>query len=223
MSSCKVVVLISGSGSNLQSLIDASHYADSAFEIVAVISNRPEVYGLTRASEAGIDAQTIDHTLYASREAFEQQLSEQIDRYQPNCIVLAGFMRILTPAFVEKYERRMFNIHPSLLPKYPGLNTHQRAIDAGDELAGATVHFVSAELDAGPAVLQGSVPIEMNDTAESLSKKVLVLEHKIYPKVIQWFAEQRLAWIKDRALLDGESLCAHGSSQSCLTLEQSPP
>jgi len=206
----------------LQSLIDASQNVDSAYKIAAVISNRPNVKGLDRAAAADIAPHTVDHTLFDDRESFEQQLAAVIDQYQPDCVVLAGFMRILTPAFVARYERRMFNIHPSLLPKYPGLNTHQRAIDAKDQYAGATVHFVSAELDAGPPVLQGSVLIDANDTAESLSKKVLVLEHKIYPKVIQWFAEKRLAWVNDRALLDGESLCQHGSNQSCLTLEQSP-
>lgn len=206
MSRCKVVVLISGSGSNLQSLIDASQQADSAYDIVAVVSNRPDVMGLTRASNAGIDAHCIDHKLYDGREAFEASLARCIDQYTPDCIALAGFMRILTPSFVSRYERKMFNIHPSLLPLYPGLNTHQRAIDAGDALAGATVHFVSAELDAGPPVVLGQVAVKANDTVETLSKRVLTVEHQIYPMVIGWFAEKRLAWVGDRALLDGETL-----------------
>ncbi len=207
---CSVVVLISGSGSNLQSLIDASQHSDAPFKIAAVISNRPNVKGLSRASAAGITSQCVDHTEYASREAFEADLAALIDQYQPDCVVLAGFMRILTASFVSRYERRMFNIHPSLLPKYPGLNTHQRAIDAGDQLAGATVHFVSAELDAGPPAIQGQIAIEPNDTVDSLSKRVLKIEHKIYPKVIEWFSRGRLVWQDDAALLDGTPLGAQG-------------
>jgi len=164
-----VVVLISGSGSNLQSLIDASQRADSPFSIAAVICNRPGAFGLSRAESAGIPAICLDHTGFDSREAFDEALAQEIDVFEPELIALAGFMRILTPAFVSRYEGRMLNIHPSLLPKYPGLNTHQRAIDAGDDEAGATIHFVTADLDGGPPVVQARVPIKQGDDASSLA------------------------------------------------------
>lgn len=211
----RIVVLISGSGSNLQAVIEAcKNGTDSAIsinaEIAAVISNRPNVYGLTRAQQANIPAITLDHKSFASRELFDQALAELIDSYQPTVVVLAGFMRILTSNFVAQFEGRLLNIHPSLLPKYPGLNTHQRAIEAGDTVAGVTVHFVTAELDGGPPIIQAHVAIEKNETAENLAKRVLVEEHKIYPQAISWLANGRLSLTNGKAILDNEQLLSHG-------------
>ncbi len=178
----RLVVLISGGGSNLQAFIDAA--ADPAYpcEVVAVISNRAGVFGLERAARAGIPAEVLDHTAFASRDAFDAALADRIDAYAPDLVILAGFMRILTPGFVTRYAGRLLNIHPSLLPKYPGLHTHQRAIDAGDAEAGATVHLVTEELDGGPVILQARVPVLPDDTADTLAARVLVEEHRIYPE-----------------------------------------
>jgi phosphoribosylglycinamide formyltransferase-1 len=178
----RLVVLISGGGSNLQAFIDAA--ADPAYpcEVVAVISNRAGVFGLERAARAGIPAEVLDHTAFASRDAFDAALADRIDAYAPDLVILAGFMRILTPGFVRRYAGRLLNIHPSLLPKYPGLHTHQRAIDAGDAEAGATVHLVTEELDGGPVILQARVPVLPGDTADTLAARVLVEEHRIYPE-----------------------------------------
>jgi phosphoribosylglycinamide formyltransferase-1 len=178
----RLVVLISGGGSNLQAFIDAA--ADPAYpcEVVAVISNRAGVFGLERAARAGIPAEVLDHTAFASRDAFDTALADRIDAYAPDLVILAGFMRILTPGFVARYDGRLLNIHPSLLPKYPGLHTHQRAIDAGDAEAGATVHLVTEELDGGPVILQARVPVLPGDTADTLAARVLAEEHRIYPE-----------------------------------------
>jgi phosphoribosylglycinamide formyltransferase-1 len=178
----RLVVLISGGGSNLQAFIDAA--ADPAYpcEVVAVISNRAGVFGLERAARAGIPAEVLDHTAFASRDAFDTALAGRIDAHAPDIVILAGFMRILTPGFVARYDGRLLNIHPSLLPKYPGLHTHQRAIDAGDAEAGATVHLVTEELDGGPVILQARVPVLPGDTADTLAARVLVEEHRIYPE-----------------------------------------
>lgn len=186
-----IVVLISGSGSNLQSIIDASQQ-DLPVEIRAVISNKADAYGLTRAKLAGIPTAVLDHKGYPDRDSYDAALRDLIDGYAPELVVLAGFMRILSDDFVRHYEGRMMNIHPSLLPKYRGLNTHARAIEAGDREAGCTVHFVTPELDAGPAILQARVPIEEGDTAESLAARVLEQEHRIYPEAIRKFAEGEL-------------------------------
>jgi phosphoribosylglycinamide formyltransferase-1 len=206
----KLVVLISGSGSNLQTFIDQCQSGDIAADIAAVISNKAEAFGLERATKAGIATACVDHKAFDSREAFDQALSEVIDSHQPDLIILAGFMRILTPGFVEKYLGKMMNIHPSLLPKYPGLNTHQRAIDAGDNKAGATVHFVTPELDGGPAIVQAEVNISATDTAESLAQKVLNQEHLIYPMAVKWFCEKRLLLNNNKTVLDGKTLDEHG-------------
>jgi phosphoribosylglycinamide formyltransferase-1 len=178
----RLVVLISGGGSNLQAFIDAA--ADPAYpcEVVAVISNRAGVFGLERAARADIPAEVLDHTAFASRDAFDTALADRIDAYAPDLVILAGFMRILTPGFVARYDGRLLNIHPSLLPKYPGLHTHQRAIDAGDAEAGATVHLVTEELDGGPVILQARVPVLPGDTADTLAARVLAEEHRIYPE-----------------------------------------
>ena len=203
----RVVVLISGSGRNLQALIDQQQNGRlKNIEIVAVISNNADAYGLERARAAGIPTDTISHKAYDSRQALDQALATLIDSYQPQLVVLAGFMRILTEQFTAHYHQRMLNIHPSLLPKYQGLNTHQRALDAGDDVHGASVHFVSAELDSGPVVIQGMVPVHSNDTASSLADRVMEIEQRIYPQAVQWFANGELAIQDNRALLNGASL-----------------
>ena len=207
----RLVVLISGSGSNLQSIIDACEQDNTmAAEVVAVISNKAEAYGLERAANHGIRTQSIDHKAFAERELFDAALAEAIEQYEPDLIVLAGFMRILTPAFTQRFTGKMLNIHPSLLPKYPGLHTHKRAIDSGDETAGATIHFVTAELDGGPCVLQADVTVDENETAESLAKKVLTKEHIIYPLVIKWFAQERLKLEGNHAYFDQQQLPSSG-------------
>jgi len=182
--------------------------------LVAVISNRPDAYGLQRAREAGIDDITVDHKKFASRDDFDTELSKTIEQYQPDIIVLAGFMRILGKSFVTKYQGRLLNIHPSLLPKYPGLNTHQRALDAGDTEAGVTVHFVTPELDGGPPILQAKISIEAHDTAQSLAKKVLAEEHKIYPLAIKWLAEKRLCLTQGKAVFDNQPIPESGLAYS---------
>lgn len=207
---CQVAVLISGSGTNLQALIDAAARADAEFAIAAVVSNKPEAYGLTRAAEAGIPSSVVNHRDYPDRDTFDRALIEEIDRHEPDLVVLAGFMRILTPEFVRHYSGRLLNIHPSLLPKYQGLHTHQRALDAGDSQHGVTVHFVTEELDGGPAIAQAAVPIEAGDTAELLAKRVQVQEHVIYPLAVTWFAQGRLRMLEDRSELDGELLPRSG-------------
>jgi len=206
----RVVVLISGSGSNLQALIDGQRRGQLPIDIVAVISNRPAVRGLLRAEHAGIPAEVLDHTRYDSREAFDAALQECIDHYRPELVVLAGFMRILTPTFTRHYEGRMLNIHPSLLPKYQGLHTHQRALDAGETEHGVTVHFVTAELDGGPPAIQARVPVLPDDDAESLAARVQSQEHVIYPLAVKWFAEGRLRMESGRALLNNEPLGPNG-------------
>ncbi|SEA30110.1 phosphoribosylglycinamide formyltransferase [Microbulbifer marinus] len=209
-SKCRVAVLISGSGTNLQALIDAASREDAEFSICAVISNKPEAYGLTRATEAGIPATVVNHRNYPDRDTFDRALIEEIDQHAPDLVVLAGFMRILTPEFVRHYSGRLLNIHPSLLPKYQGLHTHQRALDAGDSEHGVTVHFVTEELDGGPAIVQAVVPIEAGDTAELLAKRVQVQEHLVYPLAVTWFAQGRLRMLEDRSELDGELLPRSG-------------
>lgn len=211
MANCRIVVLISGSGSNLQALIDACEQGQIKGEIVAVISNKADAYGLTRAANAGIVQQVLDHKAFASRQAYDDKLSELIETFSPDLVVLAGFMRILSPSLVENFKGKMVNIHPSLLPKYQGLNTHQRAIDANDEVHGVSVHFVTEELDGGPVILQAKVPILSGDTAQSLAKRVHEQEHIIYPLVVQWFSEQRLTMENEYAVFDQQVLPKHGA------------
>lgn len=201
-----VVILISGRGSNLQAILDAAAAGDLPIEIRAVISNRPGAYGLERARRAGVPAATLDHTLFPDRQAFDAALRELIDGYHPELVVLAGFMRVLTPGFVDHYKGRLMNIHPSLLPAFPGLHTHQRALEAGMKEHGATVHFVTAEVDGGPRIVQGRVPILPDDTPDTLAARVLAQEHRIYPLAIRWFAEGRLRLEGDHAVLDGRKL-----------------
>lgn len=203
-----LVVLISGNGANLQAIIDARDRGELPVEIRAVISNHPGAFGLERARRAGVPAVAIDHTHYPSREQFDAALRREIDTVAPRLVALAGFMRILTPEFVTHYAGRMLNIHPSLLPKYRGLNTHQRALDAGESEHGASVHFVTTELDGGPVVLQARVPIAPTDTAQTLANRVKDREHLIFPLAIRWFAEGRLQWHDGRAYLDNKELSA---------------
>ena len=207
---CDVVVLLSGTGSNLQALIDNARTDDSPFRIAAVISNRADAYGLQRAKEAGIATRFLDHTTFEGREAFDQGLIELIDTFQPKLVVLAGFMRILSAGFVRHYQGRLLNIHPSLLPKYKGLHTHQRALETGDTEHGCSVHFVTEELDGGPLVVQAVVPVESDDSAQTLAQRVHTQEHRIYPLAVRWFAEGRLILGNQGALLDGQLLAASG-------------
>ena len=207
---CDVVVLLSGSGSNLQALIDSARAGDSPVRIRAVISNRADAYGLQRARDAGIDTAVLDHKAFDGREAFDKALVEQIDAFSPQLVVLAGFMRILSGDFVRHYEGRLLNIHPSLLPRYKGLHTHQRALEAGDREHGCSVHFVTEELDGGPLVVQAIIPVAPDDTPESLAQRVHGQEHQIYPLAVRWFAEGRLRLGEHGALLDGQTLAASG-------------
>lgn len=205
-----IVVLISGSGSNLQALIDACSSGFIPGKISAVISNKANAYGLVRASEAGISTQVLSHKHYSSRDSYDIAMIDAIDQHKPDLVVLAGFMRILTPGFVNHYAGRLLNIHPSLLPKYQGLNTHQRAIDAGDKEHGCSVHFVTEQLDGGPVTLQAKVPVFADDDADSLAERVHEQEHRIYPLVVRWFCQNRLQQHADQASLDGTILAANG-------------
>lgn len=202
----RVVVLISGNGSNLQALIDAQEDGSLPIKICAVISSKDNVQGLERASNHNIPAFVIDHKAFANREEFDNRMIEIVDAQGADLIVLAGFMRILTSEFTEHYRGRMLNIHPSLLPKYQGLNTHQRAIDAGDTEHGVSVHFVTAELDGGPVAVHAKVTVEDDDTAESLAKKIQAKEHQIYPLAVKWYAEGRLIMKNDTCEFNGEPL-----------------
>lgn len=205
-----IVVLISGSGSNLQAILDACSAGFIDGKVTAVLSNKAKAFGLERAKKAGAKAVVLDHKVYADRAAYDQDLIATIDQHQPDLVVLAGFMRILTPEFVQHYQGRLLNIHPSLLPKYQGLNTHQRAIDAGDTEHGCSVHFVTAELDGGPVILQAKVPVFPGDDADTVAERVHEQEHRIYPLVVRWFCQNRLQQQSDKALLDGLLLSDHG-------------
>ncbi|MNF75180.1 Phosphoribosylglycinamide formyltransferase [compost metagenome] len=207
---CNVVVLLSGSGSNLQALIDNLQAGDNPARICAVISNRADAFGLQRASAAGIEARVLDHKAFEGREAFDAALMELIDSFNPHLVVLAGFMRILSGDFVRHYQGRLLNIHPSLLPKYKGLHTHQRALQDGEREHGCSVHFVTEELDGGPLVVQAVIPVELDDTPEALAQRVHTQEHRIYPLAVRWFAEGRLRLGDQGALLDGQPLAATG-------------
>lgn len=199
-------VLISGGGSNLQALIDASLSGEQPLNISVVLSNKATAAGLQRARQADLNVECVRHQDFAQRELFDAALLDALRKYQPDFIILAGFMRILTATFVDHYAGRILNIHPSLLPAYPGLDTHQRAIDAGDRWHGCTVHFVTAELDAGPAIIQGRVPILRGDCAASLAARVLQAEHKIYPQAAALFAAGRLSCRDGNSWLDGQLL-----------------
>jgi phosphoribosylglycinamide formyltransferase-1 len=210
----RLAVLISGRGSNLQAFIAASDRGELAARISLVISNNPAAAGLQRAADAGLATRCINHRDYQSREAFDAALVDELRANAIDLVILAGFMRILTPVLIEPYRGHLLNIHPSLLPKYPGLNTHQRALDAGDAEAGATVHFVTQELDGGPPVLQARVPILQGDTADSVAARVAEREHIIYPLAARWLAQGRLALTNSGAILDGKPLPATGVQYS---------
>lgn len=202
----RILVLISGNGSNLQTILDSCAGGKIAGEVVGVISNKADAYGLVRAEEAGVATSILAQQQFASREAYDAALLTLMQEYRPDLVVLAGFMRILSPALVQHFAGRMLNIHPSLLPKYQGLHTHQRAIDAGDAEHGASVHFVTEELDGGPVILQARVPIFEGDDAGDVAARVQAQEHSIYPLVVQWFCEGRLRMQEGKALLDGAVL-----------------
>lgn len=206
MSRSSLVILISGGGSNLQAIIDAIKNNGLNAEIKAVISNQANAAGLERASRENIRTYVVEHKNFPDRESFDQAMIEVIDPLKPDLVVLAGFMRILSNAFIEHYMHRLINIHPSLLPKYKGLNTHQLAIDNCDTVHGASVHYVSYELDSGPVVIQAEIPVLASDEAASLSSRVLQEEHKIYPMVIKMITEGRLTFDKDQLNLDNEHL-----------------
>jgi phosphoribosylglycinamide formyltransferase-1 len=186
-----VVILISGRGSNMRSLVEA----DLPARIAAIIANRPDANGLEYARNRGIPTEVVDHKAFASREAFDETLATAIDRHAPALVVLAGFMRVLTEGFVRRYAGRLLNIHPSLLPSFPGLHTHERVLATGVKIHGATVHFVTPDLDHGPIVLQAAVPVLASDDADALAARVLRQEHVIYPRAVRWFLEERL-WIE---------------------------
>lgn len=196
----RIVVLLSGSGTNLQSIIDKKLPA----KICAVISNVPDVMGLERARQAGIPAAVLDHRPFASREEYDQALKQTIESYQPDLIVLAGFMRILSDAFVNHFYGKLINLHPSLLPAYKGMHTHQRVLDAGEPLHGSSVHFVSPELDSGPVFLQARLPVLTTDSVESLELRIKTKEHIIYPTAISWLAEGRIQLVDKHIHMDGE-------------------
>ena len=209
----KIVVLISGNGTNLQAIIDKLHnkiVANQKVEVVGVISDRADAYGLQRASDAEIKSQIVLSDVNTSREQYSELLDQAIAKFQPDLILMAGFMRIVSNRFANKYLGKMLNIHPSLLPKYRGINTHQSAIDAGDSEHGASVHFVTSELDSGPTVLQAKVPVFTEDTAEELAERVLTQEHSIYPLAAQWFLSGRLMMVDNQATLDGTILPENG-------------
>jgi phosphoribosylglycinamide formyltransferase-1 len=206
MSGKRIVVLISGSGSNLQAFIDAQTKGQLGGEIVAVLSNKANVLGLERARKAGIDTLLVEHQNFESREAFDQSMAKEINVYRPDLIILAGFMRILSADFVKGFSGKLLNIHPSLLPKYPGLHTHRRALDNKDELHGTSVHFVTEELDGGPLIAQAIMKLDHKSTENEVTQQIQKLEHQLYPQVAAWFLTDRLTMEKDGVYFDKEKL-----------------
>ena len=202
--SCRTAILISGSGTNLQAFIDAVAAGDLDLDLCVVFSNRPDAFGLERATKAGIPTACIEHGDFPDRESFDRAVIAELDRFDPELLILAGFMRILSPAFVEHYQGKILNIHPALLPKYPGLNTHQRALDAGDEWHGSTVHFVTEELDGGPRVLQGRLRIDPSESADELQTRVQAIEHQIYPEAAGLVGSGRVLFKDGKSWVDGE-------------------
>lgn len=203
---CRAAVLISGSGTNLQAFIDRVALGTLSLDIALVVSNRADAYGLSRAAGAGIDAIVIPHGDFRSREDFDRQLGGELESAGIELIILAGFMRILGGEFVRRFEGRIMNIHPALLPRYPGLDTHARVLAAADSHHGSTVHFVTEELDGGPRILAGRIPVRPQDTGETLQSRVQSVEHRIYPEAAQWFADGRLEYLDGAAWLDGQCL-----------------
>lgn len=205
-----IVVLISGNGSNLQAIIDACKQKQINGTIRAVFSNKADAFGLERARDAHIPAHALEASQFASREAFDRELVQEIDAYAPEVVVLAGYMRILSPGFVSHYSGRLLNIHPSLLPKYPGLHTHRQVLENGDEEHGTSVHFVTDELDGGPVILQAKIPVFDGDDEDDITERVQSQEHAIYPLVVSWFVDGRLEMRDNAAWLDGVKLPAQG-------------
>ena len=203
---CRIVVLISGNGSNLQAIMDHCSGGKIPAEVVGVISNVPSAFGLERARLAGIEARCLNHQEFISRTAFDEALTTLVEDFRPDLVVLAGFMRILSPTFVDQFAGRLMNIHPSLLPDYPGLDTHRRAIADGAREHGATVHFVTQDLDAGPVIIQGRVEVLEDDSEHTLAARVHEVEHRIYPEAVRWFALGRLTLKEGVALLDHKPL-----------------
>ena len=200
---CQAAILISGSGTNLQSFIDQIAAGELDLDICVVFSNRPEAFGLTRAADAGIKTLCIEHGDFGDRESFDRAVAAALEPYEPELIILAGFMRILSPWFVRHFEGRVLNIHPALLPLYPGLNTHARVLEAGDSHHGSTVHFVTEELDGGPRILAGRLAVNAGESPDELQARVQALEHRIYPRAAQLFASGRVRFVGGAALLDG--------------------
>lgn len=200
---CKTAVLISGSGTNLKAFIDAVSIGDLDLDLSVVLSNRPEAYGLVRAKEAGIPTVCLQHGHYPDRESFDRAVAEKLDNWRPDLLVLAGFMRILSAGFVAHYSGRILNIHPALLPAYPGLDTHQRVLDAGDDWHGSTVHFVTEELDGGPRILQGRIEVVAGESPDQLASRVQAIEHQIYPQAAGWVGEGRVEFRQGQAWIDG--------------------
>lgn len=205
-----IVVLISGNGSNLQAIIDACEQKRINGTIRAVFSNKADAFGLERARDAGIPQHALAASQFASREAFDRELMHEIDAYAPDVVVLAGYMRILSADFVQHYQGKLLNIHPSLLPKYPGLHTHRQVLENGDEEHGTSVHFVTDELDGGPVILQAKVPVFDGDSEEDVTERVQTQEHAIYPLVVSWFVDGRLEMRDGAAWLDGVKLPPQG-------------
>lgn len=205
----RIVVLIGGNGSNLQALIDKTQRG-SSYEIAGVISHRPDAYGLVRAQIANLPSVVVDHQQFASRQAFETALIAAISHFNPHLIVLAGFMRILSAHFVQSFAQPILNIHPALLPNYKGLNTHQRVLEAGDEIHGVSVHLVNEELDSGPLIARVTVPVLPTDDVTCLRERVLVAEHWLYPQIVEWFAENRLKYAENLVTLDDKQIGPQG-------------
>ena len=201
----RIVILISGRGSNMEALVAARDAGDLPVHIAAVISNRPDARGLETAAAAGIATHVLDHKAFTGREAFDAALAECIDGFTPDLVVLAGFMRILSEGFVRHYEGRLINIHPSLLPSFPGLHTHQRALEEGVRIHGCTVHFVTPALDHGPVIVQAAVPVLDGDSEATLAARVLAQEHIVYPQAVRWFAEGRLSLADGRVRVAGSA------------------
>ncbi|KWF24029.1 phosphoribosylglycinamide formyltransferase [Burkholderia pseudomultivorans] len=197
----KLVILISGRGSNMEAIVRACAQERWPAQVAAVIANRPDAAGLAFAASHGVATAVVDHRSFDSRDSFDAALAAEIDRFAPDLVVLAGFMRILTPEFVRRFEGRLLNIHPSLLPSFKGIHTHQQALDAGVALHGASVHFVIPELDSGAIVAQGAVPVRAGDDAAALAQRVLAVEHVLYPRAVRWFVEGRLRLENGRAVV----------------------
>ncbi len=200
---CKTAILISGKGTNLQAFIDLANDGRLALELAVVFSNRQDAYGLVRAEKAGIATACVEHGKYADRESFDNAVAAKLANWKPDLLILAGFMRILSAGFVERYAGKILNIHPALLPLHPGLNTHQRVLDAGDTWHGSTVHFVTKELDAGPRILQGRLAVNAHESADELAARVQTIEHQIYPLAASWVGSGRVEYRDGQTWIDG--------------------